>query len=229
MPNNDYANAGDQSRAERILSSIINGPEYDEPVQSRLEYLLLQLLGTLDAKADLDEDGLIPVSEIPPQAFEYMVDVADDTARFALTTDDVQKGDIVRVISTGIMYIVVDETHLSTEAGYKPFAAGIAAKAIGDEDGNNIKQTYQPKIDANNKLPADNVVLTGYVVDDARSNITASSSVRDAVEQLEYREELNKTNILSITNHITFSANSKTYYLQPEQPSNPVDGDIWIG
>lgn len=32
-----------------------------------------------------------------------------------------------------------------------------------------------------------------------------------------------------LLNHFTFSANSKTYYLQPEQPSNPQDGDIWIG
>lgn len=30
-------------------------------------------------------------------------------------------------------------------------------------------------------------------------------------------------------NHLVFSANSKTYYLQPEQPQNPQDGDIWIG
>ena len=39
----------------------------------------------------------------------------------------------------------------------------------------------------------------------------------------------NETNISSVTDHIKFSANSKTYYLQPEQPSNPQDGDIWIG
>ena len=38
-----------------------------------------------------------------------------------------------------------------------------------------------------------------------------------------------ETNISSIQSHIVFSANSKTYYLQPEQPSNPQDGDIWIG
>ena len=38
-----------------------------------------------------------------------------------------------------------------------------------------------------------------------------------------------ETNISSLYDHITFSANSKMYYLQPEQPSNPSDGDIWIG
>lgn len=35
--------------------------------------------------------------------------------------------------------------------------------------------------------------------------------------------------LAAVLNHFTFSANSKTYYLQPEQPSNPQDGDIWIG
>ena len=29
--------------------------------------------------------------------------------------------------------------------------------------------------------------------------------------------------------HLVFTANSKTYYMHPEQPSNPSDGDIWIG
>lgn len=35
--------------------------------------------------------------------------------------------------------------------------------------------------------------------------------------------------LAAILNHFTFSVNSKQYYLQPEQPSNPQDGDIWIG
>ena len=39
----------------------------------------------------------------------------------------------------------------------------------------------------------------------------------------------NETNISSVTDHIKFSANSKTYYLQPEQPISPAEGDIWIG
>ena len=38
-----------------------------------------------------------------------------------------------------------------------------------------------------------------------------------------------ETNISSLQAHLVFSANSKKYYLQPEQPSNPSDGDIWIG
>ena len=39
----------------------------------------------------------------------------------------------------------------------------------------------------------------------------------------------NETNISSLAAHFSFTANSGHYYLQPEQPSNPQDGDIWIG
>ena len=72
-------------------------------------------------------------------------------------------------------------------------------------------------------------VMSDYAVDTARENITTSSTVQGAIEQLEYREELNKTNILSIQDHIKFDSSSKTYYLQQTQPANPAEGDIWIG
>lgn len=222
MPNNDYANAGDQSRAERILSSIINGTEYDEPVQSRLEYLLLQLLATLDAKADLDENGLIPVTEIPPEAFEYMIDVEDDTARFALTTDDVQKGDIVRVISTGIMYIVVDVAHLSTEAGYKPFAAGIAAKAIGDEDGNNIKSTYQTK------------VIGSWTAGSETTHSTpvATDTVLEVMEKIDNNQRLDEAKTSSMgpagTGYIV--VNGIQFYISSTAPTGNIpDGSVGVG
>ena len=39
-------------------------------------------------------------------------------------------------------------------------------------------------------------VMSNYAVDTARENISTSSTVQGAIEQLEYREELNKTNIL---------------------------------
>ena len=98
----------------------------------------------------LDDDGFIPIEYIPPEIIERMYTVTNDTARFALTTDEVQNGDVVYVNSTQIMYLVKDDTRLSSEAGYKEFAAGIAGRAIADEDGNNIKQTYVKKADEYN-------------------------------------------------------------------------------
>ena len=123
-----------------------------EPGRSRIEDILLSLYQDL---VHLNDQGLIPMEYIPPQVFERMVTVANDTERFALTTDDVQNGDWVYVNSTQIMYFVSDEDHLDTEAGYTPVAAGIAAKAVADKDGNQIDTTYQKIIDNNNKLSSD--------------------------------------------------------------------------
>lgn len=50
--------------------------------------------------AGLDESGKVPMSILPPAAIERLVVVADDAARFALTTDTVQLGDTVKVTST---------------------------------------------------------------------------------------------------------------------------------
>ena len=71
--------------------------------------------------------GVIDISHIPKGAIERVVTVADDTARYKLTTSQVQLGDTVKVTATGRMYIVVDESKLSTSAGYMEYAAGTAA------------------------------------------------------------------------------------------------------
>lgn len=71
--------------------------------------------------------GIINIDRLPQGALERLTVVADDTARFKLTSSNIQKGDTVKVTSTGKMYYVVDETQLSSEAGYEVYAAGTAA------------------------------------------------------------------------------------------------------
>lgn len=71
--------------------------------------------------------GTIDLARLPQGALERLTVVADDTVRFKLTSSTIQKGDTVKVTSTGKMYYVVDETKLSTEAGYEVYAAGTAA------------------------------------------------------------------------------------------------------
>lgn len=71
--------------------------------------------------------GTISIDRLPQGALERLTVVADDTARFKLTSSTVQKGDTVKVTVTGKMYYVVDETKLSSEAGYEVYAAGTAA------------------------------------------------------------------------------------------------------
>lgn len=70
--------------------------------------------------------GVLDIARIPPTAIERLYDVANDAARFALTSAEVQNGDTVRVNDTspGRLFMVVDDTQLSTEAGYVAYSAG---------------------------------------------------------------------------------------------------------
>lgn len=65
--------------------------------------------------------GTISVDRLPATALERCVVVADDTARFKLTTSSVQVGDTVKVTATKKMYMVIDSSKLSTEAGYEEY------------------------------------------------------------------------------------------------------------
>lgn len=71
--------------------------------------------------------GTISIDRLPAGALERIITVADQKARFALTTANVQKGDSVKQLDTGIMYIVVDDSKLSTSEGYMEYTAGSAA------------------------------------------------------------------------------------------------------
>ena len=71
--------------------------------------------------------GTISIDRLPKAALERLVMVADDTARFALTTATAQSGDTVKVTSTGKMYLIKDESKLSSEDGYEPYTAGQAS------------------------------------------------------------------------------------------------------
>ena len=71
--------------------------------------------------------GVIPLSSIPKGAQERFVPVANDAARLALTTEDVQNGDVVKVEDGGIMYYIVDDTKLGTEDAFAVFTAGTAS------------------------------------------------------------------------------------------------------
>ena len=87
----------------------------------------------------------------------------------------------------------------------------------------------QPTINNDNKLAGSLSVLTGYEKASSAADLAATDTVNAAFGKIEKRVSDNETNISSLQGHFTFSANSKMYYLQPEQPSNPSDGDIWIG
>ena len=84
----------------------------------------------LTASSDLNVNklkGVISLDNLPAGALERLVKVTNDTARFALTTNDIQLGDTVKVESTKMMYIVKDITKLNSEDGYEQYTAGMAS------------------------------------------------------------------------------------------------------
>lgn len=71
--------------------------------------------------------GVLSIDNLPQGALERLVKVANKAARLKLTASQVQLGDSVQELDTGIMYIVVDESKLNSEEGYSVYTAGSAA------------------------------------------------------------------------------------------------------
>lgn len=78
----------------------------------------------------------------------------------------------------------------STAATATPLMDGAAAV------GTSTKYARENHVHPTDTSRAANVMST-YAIDTARENITTSSTVQSAIEQLEYREETNKNNILT--------------------------------
>lgn len=87
--------------------------------------------------------GTISIDRLPSGALERLVVVSTDEDRLALTTYNIQKGDTVKVTSTGKMYYVVDDTKLNTESGYEIYTAG-AASSVDWSGITNKPSTFTP-------------------------------------------------------------------------------------
>lgn len=72
------------------------------------------------------KSGTIDIARLPQGALDRLVKVADDTARFKLTTNDIQLGDTVQTLDNKKMYYVVDESKLSSADGYATYTADTA-------------------------------------------------------------------------------------------------------
>lgn len=164
-----------KSRIEAILKNIL-GEDYDlEEPKSRVEALLIAL-GSLIGNTPQLVDGVLPLTVIPPAAIEKIKSVANDTARFKLTKQDVQNGDTVYVEATNKMYLVIDDTKLNLEAGYKVYMAGRATEAYADELGRRIINTYATNeelteiADKLEKLIKDEIRIYGFKINPDESD-----------------------------------------------------------
>lgn len=91
--------------------------------------LVVGKAGSVDA---VNINGTVPLNKIPAAALERITIVATDAARLALTSEQVQNGDSVKVTETGLMFAVVDDTKLGTEnaaEAFTEYAVGTVAKA----------------------------------------------------------------------------------------------------
>lgn len=70
--------------------------------------------------------GMVDIARLPKGALERVIVVENDEARFALTNEEAQNGDTVKVNATSTMYFIKDDTNLANENGYEVYTAGSA-------------------------------------------------------------------------------------------------------
>lgn len=117
--------------------------------------------------------GTISIDNLPASAIERLVPVANQAARFALTTDTVQLGDTVKQQDTGKMYYVVDESNLNNEDGYEPYTAG-SASSVPWSGITGVPATFTPS--AHSHTTSDIPDLSTYVSNRVSAMIAGSGS-----------------------------------------------------
>lgn len=143
--------------------------------------------------------GTIDIARLPKSALERLVVVEDDTARLALTTATVQVGDTVKVISTGKMYLIKDDTKLNTNDGYEEYTAG-SASSVPWSGVTGKPATFAPSThnQASNTITA----MTGYAKASAVAAIAPTDSLNVAIGKLEKSldNKLNASDVVAIAN-----------------------------
>lgn len=133
------------------------------------------------AKLTVAEDGTLSMDNIPKAAVPTLVTVATEQEMFALTTAQVQNGDSVRIEpadgSTPIMYYVVDETQLTSAAGYKKYAAVTDWSTVANIPA-KVVQPQTLKVQVNG---TDITSYTGNEEQEVVANITLDSLAIEAV------------------------------------------------
>ena len=114
--------------------------------------------------------GVLSIDNIPASAVERVYVAENDTARLALTTEQVQNGDVVNVTETGLFYFVVDDTQLGGDTPANAFKEFTVGKA-GSVDWENI-----------NKVPAYVKDYTSLI--DAKGDKSVVEANKKAIETL---------------------------------------------
>ena len=129
-----YATESDLTAAEGDIATL-KGQVGALPVEETPGTGLLGDVDTLKKQivaldASAVTTGVFSIDRIPQAALERLYVAENDEARLALTTAEVQNGDVVKVTETGLMYYVKDQTKLGGETpenAFEPFTAGAAS------------------------------------------------------------------------------------------------------
>lgn len=147
--------------------------------------------------------GTIPLANIPKAALDTLVKVADEAAAKKLTVNEIQLGDTVQILSTGKLYLCVDESKLATSSAdatdlsaFLEYSAGSAASTdwssvtskpsiLPATDSDTDKNTFLSTI-SNNVIP----VVYKDEIDDFKKSY-----------QLAYYINVNKADLLKTTSY----------------------------
>lgn len=136
--------------------------------------------------------GTIDIERLPQGALERLTIVADQEARFALTTDTVQNGDTVKQTDTEKLYFVVDDTKLNSEEGYEPYSTGTATSVPWSGITGKpswIKET-KPSYDST-EISGGWITTSDYAMwEMARETyVQSSDTIAQAINRVEWRAE----------------------------------------
>ena len=126
----DHAMAAKTSEDNAKISEL-NADDYQR-LAARVLADVLALLGTPGGLATLDTNGKLTASQIPNITLNDMVDVASVAEMLALTTDDVQNGDVCRIVEDGTItavYYLADDQHIDNINSWRELKAGYAAQS----------------------------------------------------------------------------------------------------
>ena len=199
MPNDNYANEPNNSRAEFIIQSILDGTEYDEPAQSRIEYLLKQLKAFI---AELVTKGVSLIGETSTALTDNSTTnpiIVDGESYTAQPNDAVVYG---------------HKEFLFDGTKWHEFGdlSGLSSKDIGAMT-NYVKAVTAADIDPTDTLNQAIGKLEKRVSDN-ENNILSEQAKTTGMSE-------------GGSNYIT--VNSIRVYVSATQPTEARTGDLWIG
>lgn len=170
---------------EVVQDALNNGELLKAPSQNIVfDQLALKIAssekGSANGVATLDANSLIPIAQIPPAALERLVVVADQAARFALTTATVQLGDTVKQTDTGVLYLVKDEANLANAGGYEAYTAASSVNFSGSLSGDVTGTQSSTAIAAS---VVTGKLITGFV--SGSGTVAATDTILQSINKLD--------------------------------------------